>query len=258
MNNKYGLKLDIIQPEDWRFGSMGTEAINPSGDWTAFLPVKEFQNLNGIEPYACVLFTLLNCVETLIKYIYGEERNYSDRFLATLVNTRNGGCSPKDACEVLRKMGVVPQDVWPFDASIDTADKFFAPVPDEVMAIAEEFIKEWEFNYEFVPSDNASITAALKCSPLLFSVAAWFVKADENIYYRPEGMTDNHATTCFSERVGEYRRMFDSYDMPRIKDYDYVVSPLQVMRFRIKKREVIPTKKSWWRVIIDLIVSFFR
>ena len=85
MNNQrnYGLKIDKQKPEDYVFGSSPVpfEIINESGDWTEFLPKKEAQNLNGIEPYACVSFSVLNCIEMLIKKQYREEVNYSDRFL---------------------------------------------------------------------------------------------------------------------------------------------------------------------------------
>lgn len=67
---KYRLKIDEIKKEDYIFGSILSpvpfEEINPSGDWTDDLPVRELQN-RGFETYACVVFTLLHCVEILIK-----------------------------------------------------------------------------------------------------------------------------------------------------------------------------------------------
>ena len=209
----YGLRLDEVKDEDYGSQKLGAvlpfETLQEDGDWSSFLPVKEYQNLNSVEPYACVSFTLLNCVEILIKRQYGEERNYSDRFMAAVSGTKEGGNSPNVVCEFLRKIGVVPQELWPFDSSINTFEKFYAPIPPKLYELAHEFNREWEFKHEFVPSTHEAISQAIKCSPLLISVSAWFEK--DGIYYRPEGMTDNHATTMVYEREGDFRRVFDSY-----------------------------------------------
>lgn len=254
----YGLKLDKQEPQDYVFGAvLPTEILQQDGDWSDHLPVKEFQNLNGVEPYACVSYTLLNCVEILIKRKYGVEKNYSERFLAAISGTKEGGNSPKTVAEFLRKIGVVPQEIWPFDTSIDTFEKFYSPVPAKIYQIAEEFRKEFDFKYEFVPSNHTSITRALKSSPLLISVSAWF-ENDKGQFYRPDGMTDNHATTLFVEKEGEYMRVFDSYDRPVIKDIVWTAIPQQVMSFKIAKKSVDkPLLGNFWQGIIDFIKEWF-
>ena len=228
---KYGLKLDEIKPEDFIFGggNVPVEVLQADGNWQDFLPVKEFQNLNNVEPYACVIFTMLNCLEAQVKRVYGLEMNWSDRFLATVVNTRGGGCSPHEAAEFLRKIGVVPQDVWPFDSSINTTDKFFEKLPPKLYELAREFNEEWDFRHEFVTPTPEAITEALKCSPLLMSVYAW--KREGDIYIKPKGAQDNHATTLFMESEGKWRRVFDSYDSPHIKDVDWKAVPMAIKRF---------------------------
>lgn len=250
----YGYKKSIVKPESHVFGS-GNSApfpiVNPNGDWSNHLVIKEFQNLNGIEPYACVIFTILNCVEILIKYQYGIERNYSDRFLAAIVDTRGGGCMPDTACEFLRKIGVPPQEVWPFNETINTSDKFFEKAPQKVMDIAKEFTEEWDFRHKFVNSNHEDISRALTCSPLLFSVYAWIDK--NGIYYRPEGKRDIHATTMFYERPNVFRRMFDSYDLPAIKDYRWSDLPDEVKVFYVKKKE---KKVNLWQRFLGEIMRF--
>lgn len=250
----YGLKLDTPSPEHYVFGFASNVPMTPiqmDGDWTPYLPVKEFQNLNTIEPYACVTFTILNCIEILIKKQYGEERNYSDRFLAAVSGTSEGGNSPQVVCEFLRKMGVVSQDIYPFDKDIDTFEKFYAPIPDVLYDLAKEFTEEWDFKHEFVEPTPASITRALKCSPLLVSVPAWFER--EGKYYRPQGFIDNHATTMMYEREGDFRRVFDSYDTPHIKDVEWTTIPMVIKRFYIQKR-VKPPKN----LCTDVKSSFKR
>lgn len=197
------------------------------------MPVKEFQNLNGVEPYACVSYTMLTCVEALIKKKYSEDWNYSDRLLAALSGTKDRlGNDPKTVAETLRKKGGVLEDKWPFDAK--TFEEYYKEVPQKLLELAKEFNDRWDFKYEYVDNDPASITAALKCSPLLISVPAWHKK--DGKYYRPKGMKDNHATTLFYERVGDFRRVFDSYDSPAIKDIKSDAIPEVVMRFWIKKK----------------------
>src|SRR3990167_4962175 len=96
----YGLIIEKPQKEDYIFGAspLPYEELQPDGDWTSFLPYKEIQNLNGIEPYACVSFTILNCVEILIKRKYGKDTNWADRFLAANSGTKEGGNSPNVVC----------------------------------------------------------------------------------------------------------------------------------------------------------------
>src|SRR3990167_8789817 len=113
MNMKsYGLLPDVYNPEDYKFGSgqIPMEVLQENGDWTSYLPAKEYQNLNGIEPYACVTFTILNCIEILIRKQYGVETNWSDRFLSAISGTKEKqGNSPNVVAQSLRDKGVALQ-----------------------------------------------------------------------------------------------------------------------------------------------------
>lgn len=257
---KYGLILDTPQPENYVFGaSLPFISLQPDGDWTNSLPEKEIQNLNGIEPYACVTFTVLHCVEILIKRQYGIDTNYSDRFLATISGTKEGGNSPQVVCEFLRTIGVVPEHLWPFDETISSFEDFYAPLPQSLIDLAKDFVNTWDFKHEFVPNDPVTISAALQCSPLLISVPAWFKDSSTGLYYRPEGMVDNHATTLVYERVGAFRRIFDSYGDPFIKDIDWNVIPMQLKRFYVKKKEpVTPPVINLFAKIIQWVLSEFN
>lgn len=251
---KYGLQ---IEEKDTDYilggGKVPFEVLQTNGDWSAYLPLKEFQNLNKIEPYACVPFTILNCLETLIKRKYGVEENYSDRFLAAIVDTRNGGTTYQKACDALRAFGVPPEEVWPFSPDIDTTDEFFAPPNEAVKQIAKEINEKYDFRYERVPSTHEAITRSLTSSPLLFSVYAWVEK--DGLYYRPEGQTDIHATTQFYEREGQFRRMFDSYDSPHLKDYRWADLPMVCVRFWVEKKnpKVEQLKKTLLETIMETL-----
>lgn len=250
----YGLKFDRPDPEHYVFGasSIPFEILQEDGDWTPYLPVQEFQNLNGIETYACATVTLLNCVEILIKKQYGIERNYSDRFLANISGTKEGGNSPQVVCEFLRKIGVVEQDKWPFGPDINTFEKFYSPIPQALQELAKEFTDEWDFKHEFVPPIITEIQKALQCSPLMISVYAW-VRDQNNLYYNPH-MTDNHATTLIKLVPDVCKVVFDSYD-PVIKDLKWSDTPTIVKRFYIKKKIVAP-KNYWFVDIIKNLIDF--
>lgn len=260
---KYGFKLDEFKEQDYVFGaSLPFEEINPKGDWLDFLPVREEQNLNGIETYACVTFTTLNAIEMLIKAKYGLERNYSDRFLAAISGTKEGGNTPNAVAEFLRKVGVVGQLVWPFSPDINTFEKFYSPVPPKLYELAKEFNNEWEFKHENVPSDNEAIEKALKCSPLGISVVAWNERNGK--YFQPQGMSDNHFTTLISVRNGDYKRVFDSYadgaGDPFLKDYEWNTTHSAIKRFYIKKKldEVTEYKKTNWFMDILRHLTFWK
>lgn len=258
---KYGLQINEIKKEDYVFGSVFSpvpfEELVPDGDWTPWLPTREEQNLNGIETYACVSFTILTAIEILIKRKYGEERNYSDRFLATVSGTKEGGNSPQNVCEFLRKIGVVSEELLPFSSDIDTFDKFYAPISPKLHELAREFNEEWDFKHEYVPSTEEAMLKAIKCSPLGLSVAAWHERGSK--YYKPENKKDNHFTTGIKLIKGECKRVLDSYadgeGDPFLKDYEWETKHSVIKRFWIQKKN---KKKSWLQNVIYLILKTIK
>ena len=253
---QYGYKPDAPKKENYVFGSILSpvpfEEINPSGDWTADLPIPELQN-KGFETWSCVTHTVLNCVEILIKKKYGLDRNYSERFLAAVSGTEEGGNTPNQVCEFLRKIGVVPEELLPFGPDINTFEKFYAPISPKLYELAREFLAEWDFKYEDVPDDNEAILKALKCSPLGLAVTAWFERGSK--YYKPEGMSDNHFTTLIKAESGNYKRVFDSYadgeGDPFLKDIDWETPSSAIKRFYIKKKDT--QKKTFWQKLMELL-----
>jgi hypothetical protein len=251
----YGLIIKQKDPTGYVLGSgqMPYEILQADGDWQNYLPEKEIQFTNGVEPFACVSYTILNCVEMLIKRKYGITRNYSDRFLAAISGTNNfRGNDPHAVCEFLRKIGVVPEEMYPFDAT--SFDDYYKPIPQALVDLANDFNKEWDFKHEYVPEVHEEITKALKSSPLLVAVPAWFRNA-EGLYYRPGTMPDNHATTLIYERIGAFRRVFDSYENPHLKDIEWNTVPMVIKRFHIEKKEQVihttplPSLPLWVKIL---------
>lgn len=235
---KYGFLEDEYSEEDHIFGAfLPKEVLVEDGDWTPYLPQRELQS-RGWDTYGCVSFTVLNAIEILIKRKYDEDVNYADRFLAAVSGTSKGGNSPRKVCNFLRKVGVVPEDMYPFT---DTFEEYYQGIPPKLYELAREFNEKWEFRYEEVP--NSLLTEAIKYSPLLVSVPAWF--KTKGLFYRPEGMKDNHATTLIKV-TPEYKSVFDTYES-NIKDIDPNMEHSSIKRFYIKKRTSNRTfKKTFW------------
>jgi len=242
----YGLKIDPPSEKDFVFGaSLPFEELT-DGNWEAYLPVVEYQN-KGFEPYACVSFTILSCVEALIKRKYGIETNWSDRYLAALSGTKEGGNSPRVVADYLRKEGVVPEEIYPYDAT--SFEEYYKEIPEDIKRIAQEFTKNWDFGYEKVPNEIKLIEKALKCSPLGISVYAWVQNADGD-YYNPGG-DDNHFTTLY--RIDDKKRAFDTYDNTNkalVKDMPHAI----IQRYWIAKKK---KQQNWLQELLTNLWDFF-
>lgn len=216
-HKNYGLLIDpIIIGKDFVLGSYGSldgEIYQPDGQWDDFLPQDEFQNLNGVEPYACVSYSTLNCIEILIRRQFGEDHNYSDRFLAAVSGTaEQKGNSLQRVTEALRHAGVPAQSTWPFDTLVTTFEKFYAPIPDAVRVLALEFLSTFDYKHEYVPCDPSSLKTALRYSPLNIATYAWLQDGTTGLYYKPAGYPDNHSPVLYGYVEGQYWKIFDSYD----------------------------------------------
>lgn len=249
---QHGLIIpEIVENKDYVFGGYGAidgEILQPNGQWDDYLPVEEDQNLNGIEPSACATFGTLNAVETLKRRLYGEEYNYSDRYLAKTSGTLPGiGNDPHRVAETLRKKGDVKESVWPFDSSIDSATKFYGPVPSKLEVLALTFLMEFGFKHEYVPSNPDSLKNALKYSPLGFSVYAWV--QDDGLYYRPEGMRDTHWVMCYGYVDKQYWKIFDSYDN-NTKMVKWDALPMVAKRYWLTKQ---PIEETFLQKVLRLI-----
>jgi len=253
--NQYGLILDPIQNEDFIFGDgkLGAESVRvPEANWSGWLPDIEVQNLNGIEPYACVSFTVLNCVEILERQEFGISGNWSDRFLAAISGTEGKqGNSPQKVSETLKAKGCVEERYWPFDSQINSYEKFYADIPKNLETLALAFQAQYDFGHSYVPSNYDSLMEALKYSPVAFSVYAW-VQDSDGLYYRPAGFDDNHLTTCYGYVRNNYWLIFDSYALGDsvLKKVKWDSLPMQAKRFTLHRQIV---REDMWSKFIQLL-----
>lgn len=253
--NNYGLIIEPPKPEDYVLGgkvSLKGEVLAPDGQWDGYLPETEVQNRNNVEPYSCVSFTTNNCIEILERRLFGARDNWSDRFLASLSGTKERmGNTPNNVAETRRKKGCVKEEVWPVDSTIDSFDKYYAPVPQNIQTMAIGEGAQYAFGYEYVPLNVESIKEALLYSPVGFSAYAW-AKDENGLFYRPQGLSDIHFCTCYGYEEGKYWKIFDSYldDGMILKKVRWDSVPMMAMRYTLNKQVVVP---SAWDKFISLL-----
>jgi len=254
----HGLIIEPPTETDYIFGGgkLGDLPLNPSGDWSDYLPPNEIQNLNGIEPYACVSFATLNCVEILERKLYGATRNWADRFLATMSGTKERqGNSPQQVSETLKSKGCPQERHWTFDETINTYEKFYADIPENIKTLALEFKAEYSFGHEYVPSNAQALMEALKYSPVALSVYAW-VKDENGLYYRPQGTSDTHLTVCYGYEEGKCWKIYDSYldNGGCRKKLRWDALPQQAKRFTLNRQIAkTPEAETAWTRFVRLL-----
>lgn len=235
----FGLLIEPIQPEDFILGSSqsldtkyGTEILVPDGDWTPYLPPSENQSTNNGDTFACVSFGTTNAVELLARRVFDQNKNLSDRFLAKISNTIVGqGNSPKRVADTLRHNWTVNEPEWP---DVDTVEEYYADIPDNLKTLALARGAEFEFGYQYIPNNLASIKEALKRSPVCAAVTAWTQQDD--VYVRGS-FSENHWITILSVLPNGNYKVFDSFP-PFIKEVKPEAAKSVVMSYYLNKQTV--------------------
>lgn len=227
----FGLINKPIDPQRWIFKSnsplLGGE-VNPSADWEQWLPIVEYQNLNGFDTMACVTYSFLNCIETLWKFQGNQERNFSDRYLATMSGTTHAGNTFDGVSDGARRNGLVDESIYPHNAR--SFNEYYKVISDEVIALGKSFLKDYEIKAEFVRTYRLNdILEALKYSPLQVTVR----------YASGEGILNptgewQHAVTCYGYKQGEYWKIYDHYTQTK-KKYAWSYEFGAINKFTLQK-----------------------
>lgn len=222
---------------DYVGNTLPYEVLNPSGDWTPYLPPGEWQYINPgqFESMACVSFSALNVIETLYYFLTGTRRNFSDRFTARLSGTTPQGNWLWKVCDSIRKDGLVDEELWPTPPS-PTWETYYATPPMEVVNKAKEFLTQWEVKYEFIDTTRESLLYHLKQSPI-------------------QVVVPGHAVMNFftSEQIYKYFDSYSPYEKTRtepfqsackivlrkISMYDLVENPNKLGELYARKGSII-------------------
>ena len=159
------------RPEDYvagEFSFIGLEDRNPSGDWTPYLPTKEFQK-GKEDSMSCVSFSAINSIEMQEKFLTGEENNYSDRWLAIMSDTTSDGNYLWKVADTIRRYGLVKESSFPAPPNFTFVAYHAKPEPSlqaELLKEGQEWLKKWNLQYEWVPGGKEVLMKNMKQAPL--------------------------------------------------------------------------------------------
>lgn len=156
---------------DYLGGQLPYEVRLPSGDWRPFAPIGEKQKFKNLETLGCTGYSNNNLRETTLKFLTGEEFNFSDRALNQLAGVIQGmGNYLYKPADVARKHGVILESDWSQPAEDSTISwmEYYKPIPPHVI---DKLIKLDEA-YEWVNTDKKSLEFHLRQAPLQLAIPA--------------------------------------------------------------------------------------
>ena len=191
-------------------GKLGTLPLQPSGDWSAFLPPDNIQNRNGFEPRDCVSQATLGCVEILARHEYTDTDNWSRRLLATVSGTGvKGGNDPQSVSEALRKGGCVYETDLPFAAP--DLPTFYQTISNALIQLAAYTFRKYQYGHSWVNANPADMIDALTYSPLSAAGYAWQFDTQTGYAITPVGSAPGHDFVVYNCVKEQYWCVWDSY-----------------------------------------------
>lgn len=273
--NGHGFKFQPTEKEDWELGSglaserFGSQTLMPLGHgWGAFVPPYERQHNGKLETMNCTVYASLNALETLANKL-GLKRfpkNCSERFSGVLAGTSTDGNTPQQACEAIRKWGVIPDLLLPFSDSIKEWDEYYHPNPmdEDLIRVGQNSLKEFVIGHEYVFNGHVPIEGrqtrlikALERGTVCVSVHAW--KDKEGIYYKGAGDYDNHWTHLVDYVEGKYWIVRDTYAPHEKKlDWNYEFQTAKLYFLKPNTTGITPNQNDWFGWAIRLLERLFK
>ena len=215
----HGFIKEKIEDDNYVLGGLElpTEVLQPSGQWDDCLPNIELQRRNGLETMNCTVYGTLNAIEMLIRRLFSEFKDYSERYVGVIAKTTPYGNSPHKVAEIIRKAsGLIDEELLPFSQDIRYWEQYYHPNPMESFYIdkGKEWLRRYDFGHEWVFKQGESgkpqkIKEALKYSPVAVSLHLRILK--DGLYQKGE-LEDNHWVVLYGYKENEYWKVFDHYD----------------------------------------------
>lgn len=183
-------------------------------DWEKWLyPAIFSHQAPTYETNACVAHGTKNIKELLKRRVHALEDDDSDRFLAKISGTDPArGNTPRAVGDAERHKGFLSEAEWP-QATATTVDEYYAPVPLNLVARAEQNAKKYAFGYERIDRPTVdALKEALAYSPI--GLSCYLLRRSDGLYYKPVGERDGHWVVLLRifEQNGEtIFRLLDSY-----------------------------------------------
>ena len=141
--------------------------VNPSGDWSAYLPEFDTQNKFGFDTMNCVQCSRINASEIQARF-YGLPLDLSDRFLYWATGCTANGNSYSNSDYGFRKYGDCSEASWDWLVAM-SRDQYGIDPPPDVKAEALKLFDQWNIGQlRWVSRDINSMKDALKKTPLWF------------------------------------------------------------------------------------------
>ena len=258
--NYTGYIQSTITPEHYVLGGLAvpTKVVRSNGNWSFGLPEVEYQNRTTFDTFNCTGFNTLNQIETYMRVVFGGDYNYSDRWVGIIAGTRPPGNDPQTVYEAIRKHGLIPEEMLPFDADLSSVEEYysFKHVNEaECRAEGQRWLQKYDLLHEWVfsidqPWDEKknNMKVALKYSPLALAVYAW-TQDEKGVYIRLGN--DCHWTFCYN--YDDLQRIFDSYD-PALKPVDQEIFYCKRIHIDLKTQ----IKQSWWQTFITNLFRYLH
>jgi hypothetical protein len=254
----YGFIAPEIKREDYLFGAENFHdpILMPNGHgWGAYLPQKEIQRNQFIDTFSCSSYGTINAIETIMRFKYSGEYDYSDRYVAKMSGTvPSVGNAPDKVLDTIRKVsGLVPQSSWDFNDTIKTQDEYFANIPNSIISLGKEWLLGYQVKREWVDGDPESLMDALQYSPIGIGVWAWSQDA-RGYYIRPAGKNDIHWCMLYDYVKDDHFLIYDSYDNT-IKKLDWNFGFKFCMRYAVLFADPVSKRDSVIYLILDKLTK---
>lgn len=261
--------------KDWLFGAASTpcRAKIPRSLRAHFLPEGESQHgkedmmdcasrgpLNILEmKYTYLLQNSLLSVENekflrFHGYVQKNRVRFSDAFVAILSGTNRRGNSMKAPLEAIRRYGLVPKSMLPYDPHM-TWDEYhdWNRITPKLRELGREFTRRFTINYERIYTEQFS--DLLVDEPINVAGYAWPVP-DENGHYGHTSRQPNHVFILYQTP------RWHAYDNYRDSDGDfqkYLTDEYAFLEYGYRvyiSSEVTPVTRSFWSRLVEAIREF--
>ena len=215
------------------------QILNPSMDWSDYLPSDENQSGGGGDAFNCVSQSLTNSLETQLNFLLAKgllpeylenwlrakgyidennKANFSERKISKESNTTLRGNTFQKVWDAARHSGLLPEKDWTWDWNKKFVwNEYYAEIPQALKDKALEFLKYFNIQYEWVrtmdsvgqPISYTQVDKELKQAPLQIGHAVcspWNTTA----IIQACSIAPSHATELYDIQK-EYLDDFDSY-----------------------------------------------
>lgn len=262
-----GLKEPFLRETDYRVNGISGivyEEINPTGDWSKWLPSREPQRYK-FDTNECSTISATKCLEIQFNFFLKTRRfstefiqwltnngyidengniNFSERFSGIMAGTSINGNSQSYVWESIRKVGLLPQrdlsysleESQKFLTQYDMGEDYYNPVKvtEAMKAKAKLIFRYITIQYEWVWANSKAscprelIRTALKQAPVQIGAPACPDWNTGNVHSCGKTAAE-HATTIYDMQSDNSLNDFDHYN-PYLK----VLSPDYFIPYAIK------------------------